>query len=151
MTPLARILQKEISLVDAFLQALEREQHALRDIQPQALAEVVASKQALVEQMNQLASERVILCGGAATTEAIGKWLAQQSKEPQAAQLWSQLLEKAREAQRMHTLNGQLINIHLNQTSNALKALGQQQSTHTLYGSDGQSFGGSGSRIIDAA
>ncbi len=151
MTALARVLQQEISLVEAFLQALEREQIALRDIQPQALAEVVASKQRLVEQLNQLASDRAVLCGGATTSTAMVNWLAQHKHEQEAAQLWPQLLEKAREAQRMHSLNGQLINIHLSRTSNALKVLGQTQSAHTLYGSDGQSFGGSGSRIIDAA
>ncbi|MDD2883449.1 MAG: flagellar protein FlgN [Dechloromonas sp.] len=152
MSALAQILQQEIVLVDRFLALLQQEQLALRDIQPDALNTVVADKLHLVEQMNQLVNERARLTGAPQDTAAMSTWLAARAHEKAAAQLWPQLIERAREAKRMHALNGQLINIHLNQTSEALKALGQQQTMHTtLYGANGQTFGSSGSRIVDAA
>lgn len=151
MTRLAQILQQELSLVDEFLTLLNREQIALRDIQPESLGDVVAAKHRLVDRMNQLAAERARLSIGDLTPQAMTTWLTKQVGEKEASVLWPKLIERAREAKRMHELNGQLITIHLNRTTDALRVLGQQQSSHTLYGSDGQAFSGSGSRIIDAA
>ena len=48
-------------------------------------------------------------------------------------------------------MNGELIAMHLARTSEALDILTQRQNKASLYGSDGQAAGGSGSRIVDSA
>jgi flagella synthesis protein FlgN len=57
----------------------------------------------------------------------------------------------AKEAKALHDLNGKLLNIHLQQTTEAIAVLTQQHQAHSLYGSDGQSAMSTGSRIVDSA
>jgi len=78
-------------------------------------------------------------------------WLLAHPQEGEAGKLWDDILALAEEAKRLHTLNGELIALHLRKTTEAIDILSQRQRDKPLYGSDGQSTGGSGNRIVDSA
>lgn len=154
MTPLAGVLTRETELVSRFILILKQEQEALKSGKPEALAEINGEKINLVDQLNQLGANRSQLTGlpGAPSDQtSMTAWLAQHPQEKKSAALWHALIDLAREAKELHELNGQLIGIHLKQTSAALAVLTQRQQEHTLYGSNGQSSLFTGSRIVDSA
>lgn len=154
MTPLAGILMRETELVSRFILILKQEQEALKSGKSDPLAEINGKKINLVDQLNQLGANRSQLTGlpGLTSDQAsMTTWLAQHPQEKKSATLWQVLIDLAREAKELHELNGQLISIHLKQTSDALAVLTQHQQEHTLYGSNGQSSLFTGSRIVDSA
>lgn len=154
MTDLASLLTRETGLVSRFIVLLNQEQAALKSAKPDALGALNAEKLQLVTQLNQIGSERVQLAhlaGTASDPEKMQEWLQQHPQEKQSAALWVKLLKLAREAKTLHDLNGKLLNIHLQQATDAIAVLTQQHQTHSLYGSDGQSAMNTGSRIVDSA
>ena len=154
MTDLTSVLTRETELVSRFILVLNQEQAALKSARPDALAAINAEKLQLVEQLNQIGNERAQLAnlaGTASDLEKMKAWLQQHPQEKKSAALWVKLLRLAREAKTLHDLNGKLLNMHLQQTTDALAVLTHQHQTHSLYGSDGQSAMSTGSRIVDSA
>lgn len=154
MTPLAGVLAREIDLVSSFISLLKKEQETLKSGQPDDLVKINTEKVKLVEQLNQLGTERALSSSGlesAVDQTSIALWLAQHPQEKQSAALWNELIQFAREAKELHNLNGQLVAMYLRQANDALAILTQRQQENTLYGSNGQSSLLTGSRIVDSA
>lgn len=154
MTPLADALTRETALVSRFVALLEQEQESLKSGLPTALEEISQQKVALVGQLNQLEAHRSTLLTPAAHANdpsGILTWLAQHPQDKQIRPLWDKLIALARQAKALHTVNGELIGLHLKRTSEALATLEQHKQQHSLYGSDGQAATSTGSRIVDSA
>jgi flagella synthesis protein FlgN len=154
MSPLAEVLSRETDLVSRFILLLKNEQNALKLAQAAALSEINRDKQALIEQLNAVGTERSRLTDLNTATANLGDmstWLTQHPDEKQSAALWVVLIDLAKEAKTLHELNGTLINLHLKQTADAIAVLTRQHQEHSLYGSNGQAAAASGSRIVDSA
>ncbi|MBL8430338.1 MAG: flagellar protein FlgN [Dechloromonas sp.] len=152
MSTAAKMLKREAELVMRFRDTLLREQHILQSGTSDGLAEVNAEKLSLVESLNIAGVERAhALSSGDIDTIDMQAWFASRPSEKEAAEEWNNLLETAREARDINELNGNLIQVLHQKTSDALFILTQGKADQSLYGSDGQASLSTGSRIIDSA
>jgi flagella synthesis protein FlgN len=155
MTALAALLTRETELVSQFISVLKHEQETLKLGKPDELAAINAEKMLLVEQLNQIGIERSALAdmtGTGTDRTTMVAWLEKNPQEKKSAALWVKLLQLAQEAKELHQLNGKLISMHLQHTTDAIAVLTQQHREHSLlYGSDGQASAYTGSRIVDSA
>lgn len=154
MPSLRELLLQEKELLDRFIACLHEEAAALKEIRPEALDGIGQTKLALTSQLDAIESRRsatTAVPGGAGGRAAMQQWLARHPQESANAALWNEILAQATEAKRLHNLNGELIAMHLSKTSEAIEILSQRLRDKPLYGSDGQSTGSSGSRIVDSA
>lgn len=152
MTRLLDLLQEERELVSCFITCLHDEASALGEIRPEALAEIGQKKTDLTHRIDALERQRNQMTGGNARERGrMADWLATHPDEAAAADVWNEIMTLATEARRLHEVNGELIALHLRKTTEAIEILSQRQNDKPLYGSDGQSTGSSGSRIVDSA
>lgn len=154
MATLAELLARETTLVSGFIAALSEEQIALTHGNVEALATIQGGKVKLAEQLNSLEIERntnLAQAGFATGRAGMESWLAAHPADRIAAGRWVQLLKLAGEARELNILNGKLIALRLQATSQALSTLTQEAQKTGLYGPDGQASPRTGSRIIDAA
>lgn len=151
MSELAKLLTEEKDLVVQFLDALRKEQAALIEADANALKPICESKLGLVSQLNRVEASRIALINLPPGKESMLQWLAQHPEEGNARTLWLKIVSLARVARQMHQMNGELITMHLAKTNEALSILIQKQKDVALYGSDGHSSTGTGSRIVDLA
>ncbi len=154
MADLAAITAREVALISRFIELLKDEQETLCHADPEPLTHIGAAKVELVEQLNALEDERraaLGIGGEDKTRAAMESWLAAHPAEQKIAGDWKTLLELSREAKQLHELNAGLVALHLQQTGDALHILDSRRAADSLYGSDGQAAGPSGSRIVDSA
>lgn len=152
MTTVAKLLKHEAELVIRFRNTLLSEQEILRSGKPDGLAEINAEKLSLVESLNLVGAERArTLSSSDETTIDMQAWFSAHPSEIEAAELWKGLLGTAREARAINELNGNLINVLHQKTSDALSILTQGKVDQSLYSSNGQASQSTGSRIIDSA
>jgi flagella synthesis protein FlgN len=154
MADLAAITAREVALIGRFVDLLKDEQAALRRADPAPLADIASAKTALVDQLNALEDARrtaLAIGAEAKTRAAMEQWLSANPQQRAVAANWQKLLELANEARQLHELNAGLVNLHLQQTTEALAALDRRQAGDSLYGSNGQAAPPSGSRIVDSA
>lgn len=154
MSNFAAITEREIGLISRFVALLKEEQEALKQADAAGLPEISAAKIDLVKQLNSLEAERRLalnIADDEKTRAAMTEWLAKHPEEEAAAVNWENLLNLASEAKQLQELNVRLVDMHLQQTSEALVALTRQSEKHTLYGSNGQTAQITGSRIVDSA
>lgn len=154
MTELERLLEDESALLCGFIEILAQEQEALKrgDIDP--LPELNARKTELVEKLNGCEAARNQQLAGAGHTpdrSGMNSWLAGLQDHTVTATRWERFLELAAEARRLNDLNGQLIALRLQATSDAISTLTAQARSTSLYGPDGQQTPSTGRRVIDAA
>lgn len=151
MSDFASSLQREIQTVESFIDLLRSEQSALQAGETEALSGLTAAKNALIDELGQLAAERnrqlSRLCG-AEDRDGLARWA--EANGPAAAELRQRLLGLAGEARNLNTLNGKLLTLRLNHTQSALFALHPGNRDH-VYGRDGQPSTRTGYRIIDTA
>jgi len=154
MSNFAAITEQEIALISHFVVLLKEEQEALKQADAAVLPEISAAKIDLVKQLNSLEAERRLalnIADDEKTRAAMTEWLVKHPKEKNAAVNWENLLNLAREAKQLQGLNARLVDMHLQQTSEALVVLTRQSEKHPLYGSNGQAAQITGSRIVDSA
>jgi len=152
MTIVAKLLKHEADLVVRFRNTLLREQEILRSGKPDGLAEINAEKISLAESLNLAGAERArTISSSDEATIDMQAWFSAHPSEIEAAGLWKGLLGTAREARAINELNGNLINVLHQKTSDALSILTQGKADQSLYSSNGQSSLSTGSRIIDSA
>ena len=154
MSVVAAIIEREIELTSRFVAALNEEQEVLKQGNADALAELTANKNLLIEQLNSLETERINavgISGAEPVRGAMEKWLALHGSDKAAAVNWEKLLNFAREAKALHELNSQLVELHLRKTSEILHILTHQPEKQMLYGNTGQTVSATGSRIVDSA
>lgn len=154
MSALGELIEREISLISRFIASLEREQQALKAAQPESLPAIHEEKSTLVDQLNDLESQRIKLVGGPSAVpdrERMNLWLAAHPKETRIAESWQKLVQIAHVAKRQNELNAALVKLHLEKTTQALAILTRHSQDNLLYGSNGQAAGYTGSRIVDSA
>lgn len=149
------LLAAEKTLVARFLDLLRQEQALLVCGEADSLRAVGQAKLDLVDQLNRAEAARIDFLSNEKTASmkqpSMADWLKLLPTESPLREQWSDILELAREAKRLHILNGELINSHLARTSEAIAILTQRQKNEALYGSNGQTETGTGSRIVDSA
>ena len=152
MSLAAKLLKREAELVVRFRDTLLREQQILRNGTTEGLAEISAEKLSLVDSLNIAGAERArTLSSSDNDLIDMQSWFAARPAEREAAELWKILLGTAREARDLNALNGNLIQVLHQKTSDALSILTQGKVDQSLYSSNGQTSQSTGSRIIDSA
>lgn len=154
MPTLGKIIEREISLITRFLALLLDEQAALVAANPEALPAIHEEKYVVVDQLNSIEIERSSLTPGSPASSARERmelWLAEHPEEKQIADRWRQLIQLCQTAKQQNFLNSRLVNLHLEQTSQALAILNRDIDESILYGSDGQAAQYMGRRIVDSA
>ncbi len=141
--------QHELEGLRRFIGVLEREQSALVSADVDALLAISEEKLQHVEQLGQLAQQRVsALAAIGSEPAAVDAWLASQA--PATAEAWRSLVDAATLAQRLNQTNGKLIDTHLQHNRQALNALISAASQSAVYGADGhpRTFQGGAQRIL---
>lgn len=152
MSPATQLLKREAELVTRFRDTLLREQQILRTGTSEGLVEISEEKLSLADSLNQAGAERArTLTSSDKETIDMGAWLSAHPLETEAAVLWNRVLGTAREARDINELNGNLINVLHQKTSDALTILSKGKADQSLYSSNGQASLNTGSRIIDSA
>ncbi|MFV0371267.1 MAG: flagella synthesis protein FlgN [Azonexus sp.] len=154
MSAFTALLRQEDELVAQFIALLEEEQAILRAATPDGLELVSARKRPLIEALDAAERERAKLIGsppGKTSRADMQSWLEKQPQSAEFAALWQSILQHAQAAKALHLENQELLNKRLATTEAALDILMQRQKDTAVYGSDGQTSGLSGSRIVDSA
>lgn len=155
---LANLFQQEIPLVQDFLNLLEQENNLLQNFRSEGLDDLVAQKNKLLPQIQDLENQRINLLNLPEKSESTSNSitaatdnLIAQIDVPEIATLWEILRELAKNVQELNSQNGNLLGMHLNKTNEILKILQQQTDKPTLYGKQGRAYEESGGRISDKA
>ncbi len=155
---LANLFQQEIPLVQDFLNLLEQENNLLQNFRSEGLDDLVAQKNKLLPQIQDLENQRINLLNLPEKSESTSNSitaatdnLIAQIDDPKISILWEILRELAKNVQELNSQNGNLLGLHLNKTNEILKILQQQTDKPTLYGKQGRAYEESGGRISDKA
>lgn len=155
---LANLFQQEIPLVQDFLNLLEQENNLLQNFRSEGLDDLVAQKNKLLPQIQDLENQRINLLNLPEKSESTSNSitaatdnLISQIDDPKISILWEILRELAKNVQELNSQNGNLLGLHLNKTNEILKILQQQTDKPTLYGKQGRAYEESGGRISDKA
>lgn len=155
---LANLFQQEIPLVQDFLNLLEQENNLLQNFRSEGLDDLVAQKNKLLPQIQDLENQRINLLNLLEKSESTSNSitaatdnLIAQIDDPKISILWEILRELAKNVQELNSQNGNLLGLHLNKTNEILKILQQQTDKPTLYGKQGRAYEESGGRISDKA
>lgn len=155
---LANLFQQEIPLVQDFLNLLEQENNLLQNFRSEGLDDLVAQKNKLLPQIQDLENQRIDLLNLPEKSESTSNSitaatdnLIAQIDDPKISILWEILRELAKNVQELNSQNGNLLGLHLNKTNEILKILQQQTDKPTLYGKQGRAYEESGGRISDKA
>lgn len=155
---LANLFQQEIPLVQDFLNLLEQENNLLQNFRNEGLDDLVAQKNKLLPQIQDLENQRINLLNLPEKSESTSNSitaatdnLIAQIDDPKISILWEILRELAKNVQELNSQNGNLLGLHLNKTNEILKILQQQTDKPTLYGKQGRAYEESGGRISDKA
>lgn len=154
MPDIAALLVKEIAVVLRLTAVLTEEQDALKQSRVADLQDVTARKLALIDEINRLEADRLQLIGEvdiARGRNAMEQWLSDHPADTVLAVNWKKLLDSAREAQHLHAVNAQLIDMQLRQTTEILAVLTQSADAPSLYGASGQTTQATTRRIVDSA
>ena len=155
---LANLFQQEIPLVQDFLNLLEQENNLLQNFRNEGLDDLVAQKNKLLPQIQDLENQRINLLNLPEKSESTSNSITSatdnliaQIDDPKISILWEILRELAKNVQELNSQNGNLLGLHLNKTNEILKILQQQTDKPTLYGKQGRAYEESGGRISDKA
>lgn len=138
-------LRRERDLMAQLLELVRQEQRLLVGAEIDALDALSARKTELVAQLAELAEPRQAALAAAAlpaNAQGMAAWLG---ADPEAAAIWSALLEDTRAAKELNRLNGMLINKHMVRAQSALNALHPQPASQT-YGRSGKASAAPASR-----
>lgn len=153
MPALADIIAAEADIAAAFVSLLQEEQEILKAGNPDALPAIAERKAEAVRKLAPLAAARngeLARSGFSADRNGIENWLTRTGSSQTARQAWERLQALAAEAKELNRLNGELIQMRMQNNSQALEVLlaaGRQD----LYGADGQASPSTARRIIDSA
>lgn len=135
-------LNEEEKLIQQFVELLSVEQSALSAGKTDDLSGISERKSGLAVELERLAEVRnnALSAAGLPTdSEGMAAWCAQFPDEQAVTNLWTRILDLAREARELNRLNGDLIQLRMNATASALESLRAGKTSLDLYGPDGQS------------
>jgi flagella synthesis protein FlgN len=154
MTDLLRSIETEADAVFRFIDLLKQEQSTLTNGDVDSLTKVIEQKNAIAAELGLLAKQRNILLasrGLAPDRAGMEDWCARHPTNSPIRTTWSKILSSASEARELNRVNGELIQIRMQNNTQALEALLGASRSFSLYGPDGQTSGHSTRRINDAA
>jgi flagellar biosynthesis/type III secretory pathway chaperone len=150
----AGTLQAELAGFRSLLDVLHQEQDALRRANADALPALAAVKQREVQALSAFAAGRAQTLAGAgraATRAAAEALLVERGADPAAVSAaWDELERLVTDAHRINALNGVLIDAQQSYFSRALAALSTAVGDSPVYGADGRTQFGMGSRALAA-
>ncbi len=152
---LVSVISAEVAETTVFISLLQEEQEALQSGKIDSL-EVVAEKK--TESLTRLAPysmhrNRILTDAGYASDRiGIDAWLEARPGDEAVRTVWRQLQDHAQQARELNRINGELIQMRVQQNNQILDVLlSASQPRGSLYGPDGQPAQFSGTRIIDSA
>lgn len=151
---LALAVDAEAKAVGDFIAVLKSEQERLGQGETESLAALAEKKSQIADELTALAKQRNELLAqeGLATDQAgVTEWLTRHPTDTALREKWLCVLDGAREARELNRLNGQIIQIHLQHTAEALEILLSAGRTLDLYGPDGQTASVANRRISESA
>lgn len=156
---LARGLEAELLLLKKFIALLQREQQALTGGDIQLMLSLGDEKSMLATQLSHSAEQRssqLATVGFSSDRSGIESWLNEttgpaSSPTPSTRELWTELLERASQAQNLNETNGRLIGMHLQHNQQALNTLLSATHQAMLYGPDGQAHAAHSGRLFGSA
>ncbi|MDR3300239.1 MAG: flagellar protein FlgN [Candidatus Accumulibacter sp.] len=143
--PLAEFLKiaaSEADFVEQFVRLLEQEKTLLTEGRTEALAAVVEKKEQLAAKLNALTQQRgrhLAEHGFTPDRNGMTSWSDRHPEQKEAIAAWNRTLSLAARAQELNRLNGQLIQLHMQHTGQALEILLRKDNGLDLYGPDGRS------------
>jgi flagellar biosynthesis/type III secretory pathway chaperone len=146
------ILSHEAKLIEDFVLLLEQEKILLIEGRTEALAALIEKKEALAGKLNDLTQQRshCLLDGGfSPDREGMDAWARKHPQQKEALAVWERALSLAAQAREQNRINGQLVDLHRQHTSEALKILLRKESRLDLYGPDGRSRPSEDNQIDD--
>lgn len=147
------ILVNEAALVRQFVGLLEQEKAILTEGKTDALSTIAGGKEQLAASLNELSRQRNVhlaVHGFAPDRQGMEAWIAKHPQQKDAIAAWNETLSLAAEAKELNRLNGQLIQLRMQYTSQALEILRRKESALDLYGPDGRSTEQGDRKINDA-
>ncbi|MDR2164321.1 MAG: flagellar protein FlgN [Zoogloeaceae bacterium] len=147
------IIIQEADFVERFVRLLEQEKVLLTEGRTEALVAAVKDKEQLAAKLNDLTQRRgrYLADNGFAPNRAgMESWSARHPGQEQAIAAWNRTLALAARAKELNRLNGQLIELHMQYTGQALEILLRKENRLDLYGPDGRSTASGDRRIDDA-
>lgn len=127
------ILRSELETARSFLALLKEEESALVSGDTERLLDIVQHKSAHLQKMAALSQER----NQQLPPSDMTTWL---EGHPEASETWQNLVAVAGEIRLINEINGNMIDVRLRSTQQALNMLQSLAHTTTsLYGPDGQS------------
>lgn len=148
-----KIVADEADSIERFVGLLEEEKALLTENRAEALAAVIEQKEELAAKLNTLSRQRgEYLAGNGFSSDRAGmeSWLAGHSGQKKAIAAWDRTLSLAAQAKELNRVNGQLIDLRLRHTGEALEVLLRKESRLDLYGPDGRATVPGDQRINDA-
>ncbi|EXI76703.1 MAG TPA: flagellar protein FlgN [Candidatus Accumulibacter phosphatis] len=154
MTDLRQLFAEEVALVRRFVGLLEREQSLLIDGEVDSLPALLRDKNELAARLTAIAEQRSVTLAGeglSADRAGVAAWFAAHPGEHDARAAWAELLPLATHARELNELNGEVIQLRLQNNAQAIEALLGSSGALALYGPDGQSKPSGVGRISDSA
>lgn len=154
MTDLLGILEAEADAASRFIKLLTLEQVALGAGDTESLMGFVQEKSAVTSELGALASQRnaaLAALGLESDRAGVEAWLERQPSDLTRRDAWLRVVTLAGEARELNRVNGELIQIRMQHTTQALEAMQGATRTLNLYGPDGQPAPVVSRRINDAA
>ncbi|MDR2614117.1 MAG: flagellar protein FlgN [Candidatus Accumulibacter sp.] len=148
------VVASEAKCIERFVRLLEREKDLLTEGRTEALAAAVEEKEALAAKLNELTRQRgryLVDEGFTPDREGMDAWSVRHPEQGKALALWRRTQSLAEQAKELNRLNGQLVQLHMQYTSQALEILSRRDGGLDLYGPDGRSTTLEGPQIDDAA
>ncbi|OZI75208.1 flagellar protein FlgN [Bordetella genomosp. 12] len=149
---LARCLETETALIEQFLSALQAESAALLDRKAaQALQDAAQHKEALADQLVAASQERDRILAAMALAPGHAGTDAAAGAHAELAPLWQRLQDHAAQARDANQRNAILLEVNLRyteQTLQALRRLGSQNTTTYDAQGRGRPLGGASRAIV---
>jgi flagella synthesis protein FlgN len=147
------IVTSEADFVEQFIRLLEQEKTFLSKGRTEALTDVVEKKEQLAAKLNELTQQRgryLLDHGFDPDRKGMESWSARHSEQKETMAAWNRTLSLSAQAKELNRLNGQLIQLHMQYTGQALDILLRKESRLDLYGPDGRSTTSEIRKIDDA-
>lgn len=133
-------ISEEYKLFREFQSALQLEQAALIQGEPDELLPLAARKAEIFQQLSSFGAERerqLASAGFENSAAGMRAWFDAVGADTATREKWQELLELAREAEHLNQSNGKLIETHLRHNQQALAVLHAAANPASLYGRNG--------------
>ncbi|MBI3529243.1 MAG: flagellar protein FlgN [Betaproteobacteria bacterium] len=138
----AKAVAEELVTMQSFVTLLEQERGALGEGKADTLPGLAAEKTTLMEILSRCAEQRARLLGVAGVSGTAAGIRQLLGSDPDAQEIWSNLLDVARRAAELNAGNGFLVNQRLAHVDRAIDAISGPRTS--LYSTSGITNYGSG-------